>query len=254
MSTLLRVIETGEEIRFHAEVIPSAESSNKVATHPVSGRAPSTDHVERMADTYDIQAVTTTIPIGPQVGVQDLAGQSLEDEVVAFLRRNQTRYFTVISSRLGVLTPLALTKWARKYANNSLATFDMSFQQVRYAEAGRTQLPPRRIRKKTNDPPKEEEKATAQAVTNPPIRSEGFFILGNNSLISPATNSTEFAQIEANQRAIDAKIAELGKIADPGKTTGSAEVTGAGVRNAHLPSGPAYRPAVTNLNAFQKVQ
>jgi hypothetical protein len=257
MSTLIRVIETGEEIRFHAEVTAGAESKNKVATHPVSGRAPSTDHIESSANTYDIQALTTQSPFGKQITPTDILGLNLETEVISFFERNRRRYMTLTSLRMGVITPVALTGISRKYDNRLMCTFDLSFQEVRYAEAERVKLPARRVKKKTVEPPKDETNTTPLEVAKAPgVFSEFSAIFGNpdgnTGAITPQAGSAVFNQIDRRNAELNASLAELKATSGVGGSSlSNVPVTGAGTRNAYLPSGPKYVAPTASNNFVQ---
>lgn len=260
MSTLLKTLDTGEQIGFHAEITASSEISNKVASHPVSGRTPSSDHIEREARTYDFQVVTTDSPIGPQVTLEDVVGLSLETAIIDYLIRNQTKYFTVVSSRVGVLGPLALVRATPKWDVRRLCSFDLTFREVTFVESARARLPPRRVKKPGVEPPKPEAKCPTTPVNSSPtpggptdFASELFLTTGNNPLVSPAKGSPIALRLDAyNARRAEASSKAL--TADVNAITGAPTTPGgAAVRNNFLASGPTYK-APSAANNFVEIR
>lgn len=245
MSTLFRVIDTGEIIQFHAEVSTSGSSPATVAKHPVSGRTPSSEHVQRGAKTWSLNVLTTESPIGRQLTLDDTLGLDLETEVFSFFERNRTRYFEVVSTREGILSPVAVESFDWDHDGRRMCTYKIQLSQVRYAEAQRVRIPPRRSKKKGTDTPKQETTFTPDLllVDTPPVTSKLFESTANSRAVSYDPNDPVGRQIAARNRtnsaALDKLSANVSRL--NGRPAAGQAVSGVEARNQYLVSGPTYK-------------
>lgn len=255
MSTLFRVIDTGEIIQFHAELSSGGSSPATVAEHPVSARTPSSEHVQRGRRTWEFSLLTTESPFGRQLTLDDQLGLDLETEVFAFFERNRTRYFDIVSTREGIISPVAVSDFGWKHDGRRMCSFDVKVVEVRYAEAQRTKIPPRRSRKKGTDTPKPETTFTPDLllVDQPLPTSKLFETTANSDAVSYDPNDPVGRQLAARARTTNAANDPLsnGRSRLNGRPQAGQPANGVQVRNQYLVSGPNYKLPTAQNNFVQ---
>lgn len=109
-----------------------------VTEHPIEDGSPVSDHAQPRPLEVAIRGIVTESPLGGGEG-----GPERVDRALTFLRECVGLPLTVESPRIGVVSNLVLTGYPQRFTVSRSVPIDLTLRQVRIAETGSVQIPPR---------------------------------------------------------------------------------------------------------------
>lgn len=109
-----------------------------VTEHPIEDGADIADHAQVRPLEVSIRGIITESPLGGNDG-----GPERVERALTFLRECEGLPLTVEGGRIGVISNLVLTGFPQRFTTVRNVPIDLTLRQVRIAETGSVQIPPR---------------------------------------------------------------------------------------------------------------
>jgi hypothetical protein len=136
--TILR--PDGSSLTFDGVLSETYSPRVEVTSHPIEDGSAVSDHAQRIPETFGARVVVTETPSAPRDGLT-VGGPERIQTAIRFLESCVGELLLVGKVRTGLAVSVMLTGYPYTIDGNRRVIFDLSFKQVRIAQAATVEIP-----------------------------------------------------------------------------------------------------------------